>query len=244
MPRSLSTRLAALSVISMIGPSLALAVDSPPFSVAMRVDATRSRGEWRPIWRFFGADEPNYATMPHGRKLVAELGALRPKHVYFRAHNLLTSGDGTPGLKWGSTGVREVRIRDAQTALRFRLPRQAVSLLVLEWGADVGTPEKPGDSDTADPIGNVLVGSADPAIIAAPEGDDGYYVFATGRGFLVEENIAYGRGPFLIGGSRPSRNIRARGNILHGVGMRPWTRASATGRPSAFPSRASSACSS
>jgi xylan 1,4-beta-xylosidase len=33
------------------------------------------------------------------------LGELAPKHVYFRAHNLLTSGDGTPALKWGSTGA-------------------------------------------------------------------------------------------------------------------------------------------
>jgi xylan 1,4-beta-xylosidase len=33
------------------------------------------------------------------------LGELAPKHVYFRTHNLLTSGDGTPALKWGSTGA-------------------------------------------------------------------------------------------------------------------------------------------
>jgi xylan 1,4-beta-xylosidase len=43
--------------------------------------------------------------MQHGQKLLAELGELRPKEIYFRAHNLLTSGDGTPALKWGSTGV-------------------------------------------------------------------------------------------------------------------------------------------
>ncbi len=30
---------------------------------------------------------------------------MRPKDVYFRTHNLLTSGDGTPALKWGSTGA-------------------------------------------------------------------------------------------------------------------------------------------
>jgi xylan 1,4-beta-xylosidase len=39
------------------------------------------------------------------RKLIAELGELRPDRVYFRAHNLLCTGDGTPALKWGSTGV-------------------------------------------------------------------------------------------------------------------------------------------
>ncbi len=59
----------------------------------------------RAIWRFFGADEPNYATMKDGRKLLAELGQLGPPPVYFRAHNLLTSGDGTPALKWGSTNA-------------------------------------------------------------------------------------------------------------------------------------------
>jgi xylan 1,4-beta-xylosidase len=74
-------------------------------AVSIRVDATQTKGELHPIWRFFGADEPNYATMKNGRKLVAELGALAPKQVYFRAHNLLTSGDGTPALKWGSTGA-------------------------------------------------------------------------------------------------------------------------------------------
>ncbi|HEY5911316.1 MAG TPA: beta-xylosidase [Verrucomicrobiae bacterium] len=76
-----------------------------PFPVAIRVDAGKGLGPLTPIWRFFGADEPNYATMKDGRKLLRELGQLRPNEVYFRAHNLLTSGDGTPALKWGSTGV-------------------------------------------------------------------------------------------------------------------------------------------
>ena len=59
----------------------------------------------RPIWRFFGADEPNYAYMKDGQKLLGELGELRHDDVFFRTHNLLTSGDGTPALKWGSTGA-------------------------------------------------------------------------------------------------------------------------------------------
>jgi xylan 1,4-beta-xylosidase len=69
------------------------------------VDAAKPVGPLRAIWRFFGADEPNYAYLPNGEKLLADLGALAPQRVYFRAHNLLTSGDGTPALKWGSTGV-------------------------------------------------------------------------------------------------------------------------------------------
>src|SRR2546426_7168292 len=78
---------------------------SNTFPVNIRVDAGQPKGPLHPIWRFFGADEPNYATMKNGKKLLAELGALDPGRVYFRAHNLLTSGDGTPALKWGSTGA-------------------------------------------------------------------------------------------------------------------------------------------
>jgi xylan 1,4-beta-xylosidase len=75
------------------------------FPVSIHVDASRPVGEMKPIWRFFGADEPNYATMNDGRRLLSELGGLRPGSVYFRAHNLLTTGDGTPAFKWGSTNA-------------------------------------------------------------------------------------------------------------------------------------------
>ena len=75
------------------------------FPVAIRIDASKARGEMRPVWRFFGHDEPNYTTMKDGRKLLGQLAALSPEPVYIRTHNLLTSGDGTPALKWGSTGV-------------------------------------------------------------------------------------------------------------------------------------------
>ena len=75
------------------------------FPVTIQVDASKTKGILHPAWRFFGADEPNYATMKDGQKLIAELGRLRPRSVYFRTHNLLTSGDGTPALKWGSTGA-------------------------------------------------------------------------------------------------------------------------------------------
>ena len=83
----------------------AAGAETNAFPVIIRVDAARTRGELRPVWRFFGADEPNYACRKDGRKLMAELGGLRPQTVFFRTHNLLTSGDGTPALKWGSTGA-------------------------------------------------------------------------------------------------------------------------------------------
>jgi xylan 1,4-beta-xylosidase len=83
----------------------AIADEPAPIPVAIKIDGAAPRGELHPIFRFFGADEPNYAYMKDGRKLIGELGQLRPGAVYFRTHNLLTSGDGTPALKWGSTGA-------------------------------------------------------------------------------------------------------------------------------------------
>src|SRR3954465_2014319 len=93
----------ACALLSFAIVTSAFAADS--FPVVIRVDAGKTNGELKPIWRFFGADEPNYAYMTNGRKLLAETGELAPQRVHFRAHNLLTSGDGTPALKWGSTGA-------------------------------------------------------------------------------------------------------------------------------------------
>jgi xylan 1,4-beta-xylosidase len=84
---------------------LASVAAADSFAVKVEVDARGTGAEVTPIWRFFGADEPNYATMKDGRALLAELGALDRGQVYFRAHNLLTSGDGTAAFKWGSTNV-------------------------------------------------------------------------------------------------------------------------------------------
>ncbi len=83
----------------------ALTLQAAVLPVAIRIDVSQKKGELRPIWRFFGADEPNYAYMKDGKKLLKELGDLRPQTVYFRTHNLLTTGDGTPALKWGSTNA-------------------------------------------------------------------------------------------------------------------------------------------
>lgn len=71
----------------------------------MKVDASRPSGPLRPVWSFFGYDEPNYTYMKDGKKLLSELAALSPVTVHVRAHNLLTTGDGTAALKWGSTNA-------------------------------------------------------------------------------------------------------------------------------------------
>ena len=76
-----------------------------PITVTISVDAAKPAGELTPIWRFFGADEADYAYMKDGKKLLSELGQLGEPQVYFRAHHLLTSGDGAYALKWGSTSA-------------------------------------------------------------------------------------------------------------------------------------------
>jgi xylan 1,4-beta-xylosidase len=74
-------------------------------TATIRVDASASLGPRKPVWAFFGYDEPNYTYMKDGRKLLTELQALSPVPVYVRAHSLLTSGDAKPSLKWGSTNA-------------------------------------------------------------------------------------------------------------------------------------------
>ncbi len=100
-PHALLLAALTLSASAQTAPTPAPA----PFPVSITVDAAKPTGPLRPIWRFFGADEPNYATMKDGRKLLTQLGQLGKPQVYFRAHNLLCTGDGTPALKWGSTNA-------------------------------------------------------------------------------------------------------------------------------------------
>jgi xylan 1,4-beta-xylosidase len=73
--------------------------------VAIRVIPNDVRGPMTPMWAWFGYDEPNYTYMPHGQKLLSALAEASPVPVYVRTHNLLTTGDGTPALKWGSTNA-------------------------------------------------------------------------------------------------------------------------------------------
>ena len=74
-------------------------------SPVIHVDLNKEIDDMTPIWAWFGYDEPNYTYMKDGKKLLSELAALSPVPVYVRAHNLLTTGDGTPALKWGSTNI-------------------------------------------------------------------------------------------------------------------------------------------
>jgi xylan 1,4-beta-xylosidase len=87
----------------LVAPSLAAQEAAPPVHIhvqADKVEAPLSR-----VWNYFGYDEPNYSYAPNGKKLLNEIGALAPVPAYVRVHNLLTSGDGSASLKWGSTNA-------------------------------------------------------------------------------------------------------------------------------------------
>ncbi|MEZ5043200.1 MAG: polysaccharide deacetylase family protein [Saprospiraceae bacterium] len=76
-----------------------------PIPVEIQVDFKQKKGPMDPVYAWFGYDEPNYTYMKDGRKLLSELADLSPVPVFVRAHNLLTTGDGKPALKWGSTNA-------------------------------------------------------------------------------------------------------------------------------------------
>jgi xylan 1,4-beta-xylosidase len=77
----------------------------PAQSVKIEVHSDQPDGSIQPVWNYFGYDEPNYTHAPNGQKLLGELAALDAAPVYVRVHNLLTTGDGSSSLKWGSTNV-------------------------------------------------------------------------------------------------------------------------------------------
>ena len=100
--RPLSLRVAAFSFFIFLLLVEHLYAQSP---VVIQVDAGRSLGPLNPIWTYFGYDEPNYTYAQRGRELIAELAAGNFARVQIRTHNLLTTGDGTAALKWGSTNA-------------------------------------------------------------------------------------------------------------------------------------------
>jgi len=69
------------------------------------VDLDQKKAPMKPVWAWFGYDEPNYTYMKDGKKLLTELAALSPDPVFVRTHSLLVTGDGVAALKWGSTNA-------------------------------------------------------------------------------------------------------------------------------------------
>jgi xylan 1,4-beta-xylosidase len=82
-----------------------LMAQTPAEPVRIEVHADQPDGPMPPVLNYFGYDEPNYTYAPNGKKLLGELAALSPVPVYVRTHNLLTTGDGSSSLKWGSTNA-------------------------------------------------------------------------------------------------------------------------------------------
>ncbi|HKW16065.1 MAG TPA: hypothetical protein VJO35_01005 [Terriglobales bacterium] len=92
-----------LIVTSLFGVTPLQAQESAPIQI--RVNAAHQDRPFPPVWDNFGYDEPNYTYAPNGQKLLREVAALSPVPAYIRVHNLLTSGDGSASLKWGSTNA-------------------------------------------------------------------------------------------------------------------------------------------
>jgi xylan 1,4-beta-xylosidase len=91
------------AALLLFGFARTLAQDATKASI--QVDAAKVTRSSPPVWNFFGYDEPNYTYAPNGTKLLREIDGLSPTPAYIRVHNLLTSGDGSGSLKWGSTNA-------------------------------------------------------------------------------------------------------------------------------------------
>jgi xylan 1,4-beta-xylosidase len=93
-----------VALVALLAPS-GRAQFGPPDPITIHVHAGQSTGAYSPIFNYFGADEPNYTYAPNGKRLLWELGQFSSVPVYFRTHNLFTTGNGDSSLKWGSTNV-------------------------------------------------------------------------------------------------------------------------------------------
>ena len=96
-------RFAAIVIFVSLSTAATLFAQSAPISI--QVHADRPAGELPPVWNFFGYDEPNYTYAPNGQKLLHEISGLSPTPAFIRVHNILTTGDGSGSLKWGSTNA-------------------------------------------------------------------------------------------------------------------------------------------
>lgn len=74
-------------------------------TIEININPDKNLGEMKPIWAWWGYDEPNYTYMKDGKKLLSEMSSLSPVPVNIRTHSLLVTGKGTHGLKWGSTNA-------------------------------------------------------------------------------------------------------------------------------------------
>ncbi|HYE75871.1 MAG TPA: beta-xylosidase, partial [Blastocatellia bacterium] len=71
-----------LALLMALAPINLLAQDA----VTISIDGNAKIGPYKPIFSYFGYDEPNYTYMKDGRKLVGELARLSHTPVFIRAH--------------------------------------------------------------------------------------------------------------------------------------------------------------
>lgn len=98
-------KLALLATASLLITSAGVAQVAEQDPVTIEVDLSKSKGALKPIWAWFGYDEPNYTYMKDGKKLLTEISKLSKVPVNVRVHSLLVTGDGEAALKWGSTNA-------------------------------------------------------------------------------------------------------------------------------------------
>jgi len=60
----------------------------------------------KPIWDWFGCNEPNYTYLRNGKKLLTEIAGLSPALVHIRTHNLMNTAKVNWLERWGSTILR------------------------------------------------------------------------------------------------------------------------------------------
>jgi len=74
-------------------------------NATITVDFGKEIAPMKPVWAWFGYDEPNYTYMKDGKKLLTEIAELSKVPVFVRTHSLMVTGDGVAALKWGSTNM-------------------------------------------------------------------------------------------------------------------------------------------
>ena len=110
------------------------AAPDAPFAVTIRVDAASSLGPLPQAWRFFGADEPNYATMRDGRKLLGELGQLAPERGLLPRAQPADHRRRHPGAEVGLDQRLHARTRRAS---RSTTGRSSTASSIRTWSSGV-----------------------------------------------------------------------------------------------------------
>lgn len=108
------------SLLVLVNGSLLVLAGICASAQTITIDYTKQTHPQSRFWAYFGYDEPNYTYMPDGKKLLTEIAALSPIPVYVRCHNLLTTGDGSAALKWGSTNAY-VEDKDGNPTYNWRI---------------------------------------------------------------------------------------------------------------------------